>query len=228
MQQFDLRTVIERNRKAYNFLAYDYAKEWVDKPDLLLANEFLKIMNGNKILDVGCGPGHYSSYFIDKGFEVVAIDNSSTMLQIATNSDPRIQTRRLDMMKLDYGDNEFDGLWVCASLPHIPRESVSLVLQNFKRMLKFDGCMLVNAIIGDLEYREESTEEMQGRPGRIFQWYPSPAAFRKILEEAGFKVQTELPRTVTSEVVKNAKLPTNFWYNFFCRVDTNRSIQTKY
>ena len=128
----------------------------------------------------------------------------------------------IDMSKLDYGEREFDGLWVCASLPHIPKESVGAVLQNFRRVLKHDGCMLVNAIIGHLDYRVETPEEMgpnYGKPGRFFQWYPTPAAFKEILEHAGFRIQVERHRSITSQVLKHAMWRTNSWYNCYCRVE---------
>jgi ubiquinone/menaquinone biosynthesis C-methylase UbiE len=216
------QTIASQNQRAYNALAISYAEQWVKKPDLTLADKFINMLNGRKILDVGCGPGHYSSYFIDKGYEVEAIDTSSEMLRLVRERDPRIQTRMLDMSSLDYSEGQFDGLWVCASLPHIPKELVSEVLQGFRHVLRSDGCMLVNAIIGHLDYRLETQEEMgsnYGKPGRFFQWYPTPATFKEILEQAGFKVKAEWHRDITSQVLKNAILHSNSWYNCFCRVD---------
>ncbi|MBN1995923.1 methyltransferase domain-containing protein [candidate division KSB1 bacterium] len=221
MSPFNVRTIVEQNRKAYDFLAYEYTKQWAKKPDLQLADEFITMLNGNRILDVGCGPGHYSSYFIDKGFAVEAIDNSANMLRIAARRDPRIKTRKLDMIELDYGNSEFDGLWVCASLPHIPKENVDSVLKRFRQILKKNGCMLVNAIIGHLEHRIETSKEMgknYGGPGRFFQWYPTTVIFKKNLEKAGFQIHSDLRRVITSEVISNALWPTNFWYNCFCIV----------
>ena len=214
------KSILEQNQKAYNTLAKSYAQQWVDNPDIQLADQFLSMLkNGAKILDVGCGPGHYSSYFLDQGCFVEAIDTSIAMLQIVKNRDSRIQTRLLDMSSLDYRENEFDGLWVCASLPHIPKESVLDVLMGFRRVLNDNGCLLVNAIIGNLDHRIETSEEMgtdYGEPGRFFQWYPSVIAFKTILEQAGFKVQIEQHREVTSEVLEYATCRTNSWYNCFC------------
>ena len=82
--------------------------------------------------------------------------------------------------------------------------------------------MLVNAVIVNLDNRIVTTEEMgpnYGEPGRFFQWYPTPAVFKEILEQAGFRVETEQNRNVTSQVLKYAKWRTNFWYNCFCRVE---------
>lgn len=222
MESIDSQAIAKQNKKAYDSLAVSYAKQWVKKPDIQLADKFLGMLNGNRILDVGCGPGHYSSYFIDRGYWVEAIDTSSEMLRLVSERDPRVRTRMLDMSRLDYDECQFDGLWVCASLPHIPKESVGAVLRDFRRVLEPDGCMLVNAIIGYLDYRIEAPEEMgpyYGEPGRFFQWYPTPDRFKEILEQSGFRVQVEWQRHITSQVLKNAILPTNLWYNCFCRVE---------
>lgn len=213
--------IAEQNRKAYDALADTYTKEWAKMPDQPLADKFLGMLNGSRILDIGCGPGHYSSYFIDKGYYVESIDTCSAMLRVAMQRDSRLKTRVLDMSRLDYANNEFDGLWVCASLPHIPREFVGEVLRGFRRVLKPDGCMLVNAIIGHQDYRIETAEEMgkdYGEAGRFFQWYPSATVFKEIIEQAGFKVQAEQHRNVTSQVLKHALCHTNCWYNCFCCV----------
>jgi ubiquinone/menaquinone biosynthesis C-methylase UbiE len=218
----DSQAIAEQNQKAYNVLAVSYAKQWVKKPDIQLAEQFLTILNGNHILDVGCGPGHYSSYFIDRGCRVEAIDTSSEMLRLAGERDPRIRTRMLDMTKLDYDEGQFDGLWVCASLPHIPKELVGAVLRDFRRVLKRDGCLFVNAIIGKLDHRIETPQEMGPNfceSGRFFQWYPSTDRFKEILEQSGFGVLADWQRQITSQVLKDALLPTNLWCNCFCRVE---------
>lgn len=214
------KSILEQNRKAYDALAESYAQHWVNNPDVQLTDQFLSMLKkGAKILDVGCGPGHYSSYFIDQGFVVEAIDTSPAMLKLVKRRDPRIRPRLLDMSSLDYEDNEFDGLWVCASLPHIPKESVGKVLAGFRRVLNHDGCMLVNAIIGNVDHRIETAEEMglgYEESGRFFQWYPSVVSFKIILEQAGFKVLAEQHRNITSEVLEYATCRTNSWYNCFC------------
>jgi ubiquinone/menaquinone biosynthesis C-methylase UbiE len=223
METVDSQAIAEQNQKAYSALAVSYAEQWVKKPDIKLADQFLAMLNGNRILDVGCGPGHYSSYFIDRGYRVEAIDTSAEMLRLAVERDPRIQARMLDMTKLDYDESQFDGLWVCASLPHIPKELVGAVLRDFRRVLKRDGYLFVNAIIGNLDHRIETPQEMgpnYGKSGRFFQWYPSTDRFKEILEQSGFSVQINWQRHITSQVLKDALLPTNLWYNCFCSVES--------
>jgi len=212
-------TIVNQNRAAYDKLAQAYARQWADRPDLQLADQFLRLLQGSNILDIGCGPGQYSSYFIDRGCAVDAIDISAAMLRLAKHRDKRIRLRMLEMSRLDYPNCTFDGLWVCSSMPHIHRTIVPEVLKGFQRVLKPDGCLFVNAIIGCLEHRVETAEELEletRQPGRFFQWYPSTVVFRKILEQCGFSVQIEQQRTITSKVVEKAIYPTNQWCNYFC------------
>lgn len=49
------------------------------------------------IIDVGCGPGHYSEGFLLQGKEVIALDISENMIQLAKN-----RTQKLDQSKISF------------------------------------------------------------------------------------------------------------------------------
>ncbi|MFY1633930.1 class I SAM-dependent methyltransferase [Solwaraspora sp. WMMB335] len=50
---------------------------YVDRPAMLaLAGD----VGGQRILDVGCGAGHYAAELLSRGAEVVGIDDSATLL----------------------------------------------------------------------------------------------------------------------------------------------------
>lgn len=125
-----------------------------------------------------------------------------------------------DMRELHFEDGLFDALWVCSSFVHIPKDDVTPVLNEFKRILKADGILFINAVIGDLPYRLETEEEIGGTfkgNGRYFQWYPSSSSFVEILNIAGFNVEKIYTKSVTSQVVENATLRTNTWFNYICK-----------
>lgn len=42
---------------------------------------------GSKLLDIGCGTGHWSAYFARKGFDVTGVDISERMVQVARGKD---------------------------------------------------------------------------------------------------------------------------------------------
>lgn len=216
-----MRDYTTQNKKAYNHLAAVYTREWADKPDTQLAKLFLQnLNNGARILDVGCGPGHYSHYFYENGYNAEGIDFCENMVKISQSRYKEISFSVQDMRRLSFDDHAFDALWVCASFPHIQKCEALKALLELKRVLKSDGVLFINAIIGEQDCRIEDESEIAGSykgQGRFFQWYPTSECFRAILAEAGFDACEINKRTVTSQVVQNATVRTNQWSNFICR-----------
>jgi len=71
--------------KTYNKIANRYTEiffnDFSDKKEL---DKFLSLLPRRaKILDVGCGPGNFTQYFINRGFNSEGIDLSSEMIKIA-------------------------------------------------------------------------------------------------------------------------------------------------
>ena len=72
--------------------------------------------NGDKVLDLGFGSGRDSLYFSQK-YNVVSIDPVDKFCEHARN----IGLKNVYQMKAQdiSFENEFDGIWACASLLHI-------------------------------------------------------------------------------------------------------------
>ncbi len=115
---------------------------------------------GGRILDLGCGSGRDSLYFMNKGYNVVPVDGSETMC-IATTELTGIKARRLLFEELDYTE-EFDGIWACASLLHVPKENMVKVLRAVKKSLKNDGVLYVSYKYGNSQREKD---------GRVFSDY---------------------------------------------------------
>jgi 2-polyprenyl-3-methyl-5-hydroxy-6-metoxy-1,4-benzoquinol methylase len=92
-----------------------------------------------RILDAGCGSGRDSRYFLSQGFEVVSIDASEEMVKYASNLTGQ------DALQMKFEDvpfeNEFDGIWACASLLHIEKKHFVSNLNKLVNSLK--GCGVV-------------------------------------------------------------------------------------
>ena len=64
---------------------------------------------GKRLLDVGCGTGHWSAYFARKGFDVTGVDISEQMIRVAQAKDNfggRFQVA--DAQNLPFADDQFD------------------------------------------------------------------------------------------------------------------------
>jgi SAM-dependent methyltransferase len=140
---------------------------------------FLKeISKGSRILDAGCGSGRDTKAFSAKGFAVTAIDASPQIARMARDLTGQ-PCRVLSFQEMDFR-NEFEGIWACASLVHVPRRDVSDVLRRLARALKPLGILYVSL--------KEGKGEIITPDGRLFCNY-SLTEFAELLTADGlFKV----------------------------------------
>jgi ubiquinone/menaquinone biosynthesis C-methylase UbiE len=96
-----------------------------------------------RVLDIGCGTGIVSLILARKGFQVVGIDHSIDMLEIARhkaaslNLSGRITFIQSDIEKISFEDNSFDGI-TCQGVLHHLRD-MRPVLAEAYRVLKPGG-----------------------------------------------------------------------------------------
>jgi ubiquinone/menaquinone biosynthesis C-methylase UbiE len=79
----------------------------------------------------------------------VGIDLSKGLLAEAKRLHPEVATRLMDMRKLDFADEAFDGVWAHASLLHLKRKDVTKALGEFFRVLKHNGVCFVKVKRGE-------------------------------------------------------------------------------
>lgn len=129
----------------YNKIAKVYSQKYfTDLSDTPYIDKFLDYLPKNaRILDVGCGPGTFTKYLLDKSYMVEGIDLSEEMIAIAREKVSRGKFTFMDMRRLLYPDKIFDGLLVAYSLIHIPSEELRKTLQEFYRVLKPNGYILL-------------------------------------------------------------------------------------
>ncbi len=140
-------------------------------------NRFLKyISDGGRILDVGCGSGRDSKAFIKEGFSVVAFDASREMCQKASELiGQEVWQMRFDEMNFE---EEFDGVWACASLLHSSENELPEVLSKIHNALKDNGMLYASFKYGD---------GVMQRGERVFIDF-TEERIKKLLEEKGFKI----------------------------------------
>lgn len=90
---------------------------------------FLALLpKGARILELGCGGGHDALEMQSRGFDVMATDGSRELAAIAE----RRLKRPVEVMRFDdlAAVEQFDGVWASASLLHVPRDALAVVLRK--------------------------------------------------------------------------------------------------
>ena len=122
------------------------------------------------ILDAGCGSGRDSLVFKQRGYTVQAFDASEAMVE-STRSLAQVPVRKLTFQEMDY-DQEFDGIWACASLLHVPKQELGKVFSLLAKALKSKGFLYCS-----FKNREESFE----KDGRVFSCF-TPDSMQEFIQ----------------------------------------------
>lgn len=187
---------------------YDADHQWRDykKQAALVSTLFEKCQkNKIRILDIGCGTGSHALELAKNGFQVVGIDRSSALLQIA--KEKTIQFRKqIRFLKKDFRKmcpnsilSDFDcALFLGWSLNIAPiYEQFSRLLHHTAPLLKRGGFFILDAAIG-----------------RISQAIPSHSLHYQISQslQGTLKIQEKVDRkksfrhlTYNWEIIKNAR-----------------------
>ncbi len=134
----------------YNNNADVFAKGTIDVEMHTLQDKFLSYLDkGSFVLDLGCGAGRDSAYFLSKGMRVEAVDGSEKLVEIATVN-TSLPVRHLLFENLDYKD-VFDGIWACASLLHVKKDDIKEILNKCFMALKVNGIFYLSFKQGNFE-----------------------------------------------------------------------------
>ena len=131
---------------------------------------------GARILDLGCGSGRDTLAFRDLGYDVVAVDGSEGMCRVAERNTGML-VRRLMFSDLDY-ESEFDGVWACASLLHLPTDQLVEVMKKVRKALKPGGVLYVSFKEGEFSGK---------RDGRFYTDLTEDGV-RELVKEPGFEI----------------------------------------
>ena len=138
----------------YNTNASNFYESTVDVDMGELYIKFTKHLPGNaSVLDAGCGSGRDSKAFQAMGFHVTAFDASEEMVKRASQlTGLEVQCKRFDQFQ---AARNFNGIWACASLLHVPLADLPGVLKKFERMLVVGGVWYMSFKYGSCEREKD-------------------------------------------------------------------------
>lgn len=127
-----------------------------------------------RILDAGCGSGRDTLAFLRSGYSVKAFDGSAKMAACASiYTGQECEVLRFQDMAFV---REFDAIWSCAALLHVPKLEMSEVLVRIIRSLKPGGVAYFSFI--------EGSDERTSSDGRFYNSYTTES-LRDLLQSVG-------------------------------------------
>ena len=138
-------TINYYNQNAENFIAN------TQNADMHPTQErFLRLLDANtSILDFGCGSGRDTKYFLEKGYQVTATDGSAELCRLASEF-TGIKVKEMLFQELD-AINQYDGIWACSSILHLPKKELLPVIWKMCEALKDNGIIYTSFKYGDFE-----------------------------------------------------------------------------
>ncbi|MEO5897295.1 MAG: class I SAM-dependent methyltransferase [Vicinamibacterales bacterium] len=145
---------VKRTLAYYNEHAEEFVERTAKVPMGHLYEPFLELIPpGGKILDAGCGSGRDAAEFARRGYQVTAFDGSAVLAQLAS------QRSGLQVLHQTFDDinwrDEFDGVWACASLLHLPSEEIGPALDRIGVAMRSGGVLFVSMKAGQFEGTRE-------------------------------------------------------------------------
>ncbi len=181
----------------YDTVAEEYASHYLDelsnKPfDRSLLTKFAELTpDGGQVCDMGCGPGHVARFLSELRVDVLGVDISPAMVEVARRLNPALMFERGDMLRLQYSDARFAGIAAFYSLIHIDRLRVPQALRELFRVLAHGGRLLASFHVGEGEIHRE---EFLGRNVSFHASFFGIGEMTGNLEQAGFRIEEILTR----------------------------------
>jgi ADP-ribose pyrophosphatase YjhB (NUDIX family) len=174
---------VDETTRSYDDSATEFAERWFG---LRLTTEMDRLTGrlgpGARVLDVGCGPGRDAAWLAEMGFDAGGVDLSYGMLEEGRRRGVAVPLIQADMRHLPFRKGSLDGLWVCGSLLHVPKDTVNDVLRELSRVV-YPGHIALAV------KRGEGERWVEGEDGRrFFCAYYRADEIQLRLERCGFEV----------------------------------------
>lgn len=166
-------------------LADEYKKQYMWR-DWVTALSRCPISPGQRILDLGCGPGDISAELLKRGALVTGIDANPELLEAAKRHCPDCTFEKQDLSLLSLPQQSFDGLWCSFTAAYFT--DFQKIFLNWIALLKKDAWVCVIDIDDLLAHQPISLKTHS----RIQEFYKDAFDDTRYDFRAGSKIQSVL------------------------------------
>lgn len=170
---------------AFDLIGKRYDESFVERDVQLAEGAWLiqQLPDGARVLDLGCGSGlPTAKQLLDAGVEVVGVDESAVMLQLAEQQAPGGRYLHRDLREID-DLGEFDAVVTFFALLMLPRQEIAPLLAKIREHLRGPRLLLMSMIHGDFDFFPINFLGAS----TFVSAYP-PARLREMVTEAGYEV----------------------------------------
>ena len=181
-------------RDAYSTMSEQYIglidSGWQDnEDDTALVRRHLTGLAG-PVLDLGCGPGHWTALLHSLGAQVTGVDMVPEFIAHARATHPGPEFQLGSMTELNVPEHSVAGILSWYSTIHLPPPELGRVLTGFRQILDSSGVLVVGFF--------DSHDDVVGFDHKVVTAYRWPAdTLSEHLTKAGFtevqRLQHQLP-----------------------------------
>lgn len=159
------------------------------KSALSLFADQVTACGGGPVADVGCGPGDVAARLDALGLEVLGIDLSPRMIDIARKCHPSLRFEVGSMTDMQLADGSLAGVLAWQSLIHVPDDAVPGVISGFHDAVRPGGRLQLLSHAGEGSWVK--TEGYGGHSMNVRVHRRQPDQVATLLTAGGFEVQAQ-------------------------------------
>lgn len=204
-------------KNAYNIWAdiYDTNSNKTRDLDQKATIETLNKFNFSKVIELGCGTGKNINYLLTKADEIIGLDFSQRMLNIAQSKikDDRVDFRKADITSNWNVENDFADLVTCnLVLEHI--KDLNFVFNQANQKLKIGGYFFISELHPYKQYSGSKAKfDYEGKTMELVTYIHHITEYMKIARQNGFELvelkewfdgnkSNEMPRLIGIVLIK--------------------------
>jgi SAM-dependent methyltransferase len=140
-------------------------------------------------LDAACGTGRFAGILADQGHQVIGVDNSAAMLDVARRRVPSAEFLLGELGQLPMADDSVDVITCGLALSHV--RDLGPVMAEFSRVLRPGGHLVISDVDVSLILRGSVVQALgpNGEPGRAPTFRHSTGDFLRAALSVGLAVR---------------------------------------